>query len=85
MAQIIESVTIPVNLTYALGRIKFPGQYYGQPTLELATMSGTDDGAYLPAESVSITGVEQIKILRDACDEAIKVDAERKEAQKSKQ
>ncbi len=47
-----------------------PGRWH--PMVVIQTSSTTDEGAFTPAESVTVGGVDSLLALRDAIDEALK-------------
>lgn len=42
-------------------------------SVRLFSESGTDEGAFFPAQDVQVYGKEQVQALRDLCDETLKM------------
>ena len=42
-------------------------------SMRIISESGIDDGVYYPAQDVYMHGVDQVKALRDLCDETLKL------------
>jgi hypothetical protein len=47
------------------------GGYKQNPSLEILSKDGQDEGAYFPAQSIHINGADAIRQLRDFCDEIL--------------
>jgi hypothetical protein len=45
--------------------------YKRNPSLEILSKDGQDEGAYFPAQSIHINGADAIRQLRDFCDEIL--------------
>ena len=49
-----------------------------QASIRLFSESGCDEGAYFPAQDIHVYGIEQIKSLKEFCEETIKLFEETK-------
>ena len=74
MRKVVEAVSlgwIQVVANYKDRRDPLPAEGYGTPTLHLFYPSSVDDGAFQPAVDICVSGIENIKKVRDLCQQVI--------------
>lgn len=66
-----EAIVLGVQVAAIIAHPPYSGTPSQNVRLELHSTSGVDDGAFYPAESFSINGLQQMKDLRDLIDRGI--------------